>query len=272
MWLRLVEKILRRLVGQHFCIIPRHKEGVLRGREFADVDFRDHEVVDKKHKLIVEKGKYKFIPRPSWLQAHPPDTSTQAIVDNSMESFDHFWKTDQLVADYLVEARQDFYREVLAESGPYLHGCVVDIGCGPGFVLKALASSGTAKHLYGLDFSLSSIKRCREEIPLGRFMIGDIYHIACEDAVFDAVLCMETLEHLEQPAEALRELFRICRRGGHVIITIPNGALDEYVGHLNFWTEAEFSTLLPGKLTAFQYCQEGRTMLFVVNKSMAEDG
>ena len=122
MWLRLVEKMLRRLVGQHFCIIPRHKEGVLRGREFADVDFRDHEVVDKKHKLIVEKGKYKFIPRPSWLQAHPPDTSTQAIVDNSMESFDHFWKTDQLVADYLVEARQDFYREVLAESGPYLHG------------------------------------------------------------------------------------------------------------------------------------------------------
>ena len=272
MWLRLVEKILCRLVGKHFCIIPRQKEGVLRGGTFVVVDFRDHEVVDKKHSLIVEKGKYKFIPRPSWIRTHPVDPSVQAIVDNSVESFDHFWKTDQLVGEYLVEARQDFYREVLEECGPYLHGRIADIGCGPGFVLKALSSSGMAKGLYGLDFSSSSIKRCREEVPAGQFMLGDIYHVACKDAVFDAVLCMETLEHLEQPAEALGELFRICRTGGHVVITIPNGALDEYVGHLNFWTEGEFRALLPERLTAFRYCQHGRTMLFVVEKALAPDG
>jgi len=268
MWLRLVEKILRRLVGKYLCIIPRQKEGVLRGGSFAEVDFLDHEVVDKKHSLIVPKGKYKFIPRQSWIRTHAMDSSVQAIVDNSMESFDHFWKTDQLVDEYLVQARQNFYEEVLVECGPYLHGRVADIGCGPGFVLKALASSGTAKELYGLDFSLSSIVRCRQEVPAAKFVVGDIYHIACEDGVFDAVLCMETLEHLEQPGEAVSELFRICRTGGHVVITIPNGALDEYVGHLNFWTETGFRTLLPETLTAFRYCQGDRAMLFIIEKSM----
>ena len=53
------------------------------------------------------------------------DSSVQAIVDNSMESFDHFWKTDQLVDEYLVQARQNFYEEVLVECGPYLHGISV---------------------------------------------------------------------------------------------------------------------------------------------------
>ena len=55
-------------------------------------------------------------------------------------------------------------------------------------------------------------------------------------------------------------------------MTIPNGAVDEYVGHLNFWTEDEFRTLLPENVTAFRYCQGGRTMLFVLEKAMSQDG
>ena len=229
MWLRLVEKTLRRLVGQHFCIIPRHKEGVLRDSVFAEVDFRDHEVVDKKHKLIVEKGKYKFVPRPSWIQTHPPDSSVQAIVDNSMDRLITFGKPTSWWRTIWSRPGRISTGRCLQRADPISMVCCGH-WLGPGFVLKALASSGTAKELYGLDFSLSSIKRCREEVQAGRFMIGDIYHIACEDSAFDAVLCMETLEHLERPAEALCELFRICRTGGHVIMTIPNGALDEMSG------------------------------------------
>ena len=161
---------------------------------------------------------------------------------------------------------------MLAESGPYLHGCVVDIGCGPGFVLKALKSLGTAKHLYGLDFSLSSIKRCREEIPLGRFMIGDIYHIACEDAVFDAGLVHGDLGAPRTAGRGLAGTLQDMSEGRACHYHDPQRGARRICRALEFLDEAEFSSLLPGKLTAFQYCQEGRTMLFVVNKSMAEDG
>lgn len=271
MWLLLVEKALRRLVGEHFSIVPKRKEGVIRYGEFTEVDFSDHEVVDKKKALIVDKGKYKFIPRESWKQTHDPDTSVQAIVDNSQSSFDEFWSDEGLVSEYLVEGRQAFYREVLKSCETYLYGRVVDIGCGPGYVVKALSSSGVVEKLYGVDFSSASIKRCRKEIPGGQFFMGDIYHIACADGIFDAVVCMETLEHLESPTEALRELFRVCRKGGHIIITIPNGALDEYVGHLNFWTEQEFRSLLSNeKSVTFRYCQGQRAMLFVVENTVVE--
>lgn len=267
MWLRLIEKVLRRLLGKHLFILPKDYTGVLRDKTFAPVDFSDHQVVDKKRHLIVEKGKYKFVPRPAWITTHGIDTSVQVIVDNALESFDEYWANEGLVSEYLVAARKDFYYEVLSACEPYLCGNTVDVGCGPGFVSQILSSSQNIKTVYGIDFSLTSIKRCRQDVPAGHFFVGDIYRMSCQDGAFDSVMCMETLEHLEQPARALAELFRVCKVGGHVVITIPNGAIDEYVGHINFWTEQEFRALLSGeRITKFQYCAEGRAMLFIAKK------
>ena len=271
MWLKLFEKILRRLVGRQFFVIPKHKEGFLQRGEFLEVDLADQALVDKKKFLIVHKGKYKFTPRERWKQTHVLDSSVQALIDNSQESFNALWGDDARVDGYLEVGRQDFFREVLQACQPYLYGRVADIGCGSGYVVKALASSPAVREVYGVDFSTTSISRCRADVSDGHFFIGDIYRLACMDGVFEAVVCMETLEHLDQPDDAIRELFRVCKNGGYVIITIPNGALDEYVGHINFWTQEEFLALLPtDKAVTFQYCQGGRTMLFIVENAIAE--
>lgn len=271
MLLMLIERLLRRAVGRHFFIIPKHQEGFLHGGVFTEADLGDHAVVDRKKFLVVSKGKYKFIPRASWKQAHGPDSSMQAVVDNTQKSFDEFWSDDALTSGYLEVGRQAFFREVLSACQPYLHGRVADIGCGSGYVVRALMSSQTITGIYGVDFSAASTKRCRAEVPNGHFVTGDIYRLAYADGVFESVICMETLEHLEQPDHAIRELFRVCKKGGHIIITIPNGALDDYVGHVNFWTQQEFQALLPAdKPLTFQYCQSGRTMLFVVENRRVE--
>jgi SAM-dependent methyltransferase len=52
-------------------------------------------------------------------------------------------------------------------------------------------------------------------------IVSDITEIPAPDGSFDAVLCTEVLEHLPQPIEALRELARLLRRGGHLILTAP---------------------------------------------------
>ena len=265
MWLRLIEKVLRRLLRKYFLVLPRDSHGILHDGVLTSVDLADHQIVDKTRYLIVEKGKYAFVPRPYWIRRHTVDTSVQAIIDNSVKAFDDFWTDNRCVAEYLVEARKDFYREVLNNCQMYLHGRVVDVGCGPGFVAQALSSSGLVREIYGFDFSAASIKRCREEVPGGHFFVGDVYRASCRNESFDVVICMETLEHLEEPDMAIRELFRLCRDGGHVIITVPNGASDQYVGHINFWTEEAFRALLPGLgAVKFWYCQEGKTMLFLV--------
>ncbi|MFN2454282.1 MAG: class I SAM-dependent methyltransferase [Pyrinomonadaceae bacterium] len=43
-----------------------------------------------------------------------------------------------------------------------------------------------------------------------------------EDAEFDHVACLEGLEHIENPQQAIREFRRVLRTGGHLVVSIPN--------------------------------------------------
>jgi SAM-dependent methyltransferase len=56
-------------------------------------------------------------------------------------------------------------------------------------------------------------------------IVSDIASIPEPDASFDAVMCIEVLEHVPQPVEALRELVRLLRPGGTLILTAPFCAL-----------------------------------------------
>ncbi len=44
----------------------------------------------------------------------------------------------------------------------------------------------------------------------------------CEDELFDVIVAAEVIEHLENPRFMMRELFRLLRRGGKVLVTTPN--------------------------------------------------
>jgi SAM-dependent methyltransferase len=52
-------------------------------------------------------------------------------------------------------------------------------------------------------------------------LVGDITDIPAPDASFDAVLCTEVLEHVTDPVPALRELHRLLKPGGTLIVTAP---------------------------------------------------
>ena len=50
---------------------------------------------------------------------------------------------------------------------------------------------------------------------------GDINSLPIPDESFDFVLCTEVLEHVPEPIQAIKELVRICKKGGNIIITTP---------------------------------------------------
>ncbi len=52
-------------------------------------------------------------------------------------------------------------------------------------------------------------------------IVSDITKIPEPDASFDAVMCIEVLEHIPYPVDALRELARLLRPGGYLIVTAP---------------------------------------------------
>lgn len=71
-------------------------------------------------------------------------------------------------------------------------------------------------------------------IQMGRWdtsgldLVADIAALPLAEASFDAVLCVEVLEHVPAPVDALRELARLLRPGGTLIVTAPFCALTHF--------------------------------------------
>lgn len=59
-------------------------------------------------------------------------------------------------------------------------------------------------------------------------IVGDILDIPEPDGAFDAVMCIEVLEHVPEPIAALRELTRLLRPGGILIVTAPFSAMTHF--------------------------------------------
>ncbi len=62
----------------------------------------------------------------------------------------------------------------------------------------------------------------------GLDFVCDITAVPQPDASFDAVLCTEVLEHVPDPVAALRELSRLVRVGGHLVLTAPFCSLTHF--------------------------------------------
>ena len=127
--------------------------------------------------------------------------------------------------DVLARARQSLgasddaiYRtvaRVLSTRGGA--GVLADIGCGRGGLLAHL--KGGHRHYIGVD----AVRY--DELPAGvdfRACDLDAAALPLDDAAVDTAVAIETIEHLENPRAFCRELVRITRPGGLVVITTPN--------------------------------------------------
>ena len=71
----------------------------------------------------------------------------------------------------------------------------------------------------------------------------DITSVPVADGSFDAILCAEVLEHVREPIKAIREMARILKRGGRLILTAPLGSgvhqepYHYYGGYTRYWYE-----------------------------------
>jgi ubiquinone/menaquinone biosynthesis C-methylase UbiE len=59
-------------------------------------------------------------------------------------------------------------------------------------------------------------------------IVSDITSIPEPDGAFDAVMCIEVLEHVPNPLDALRELSRLLRSGGYLVVTAPFNSLTHF--------------------------------------------
>ena len=99
-------------------------------------------------------------------------------------------------------------------------GSVLEIGCGTGIILKTLSENGFGERYHALDVSESALEYVKGQSirNLVEAKPGDAMNIPYGDKSFDLAFLSHILEHLENPAGALREAERVARR---VVIEVP---------------------------------------------------
>jgi 2-polyprenyl-3-methyl-5-hydroxy-6-metoxy-1,4-benzoquinol methylase len=118
--------------------------------------------------------------------------------------------------------RLDFIKKNLAESIP-ANGSVLDVGCGNGIISLNLGKEGYTVH--GIDMSSKSIENAKQKNPFTNvtFSVMDAETMRASGKRYDAIVCSEVLEHLNQPGNLVRELFHILQDNGILLVTVPNG-------------------------------------------------
>lgn len=97
----------------------------------------------------------------------------------------------------------------------------LDAGCGTGTLARFLAKRKRCRVL-GVDASGEMIARCAAAPDTEFRVVRDICETALPDSEFDGVVCSSVLEYLAEPEKALHEFYRVLRRGGVLLVSVPN--------------------------------------------------
>jgi SAM-dependent methyltransferase len=108
----------------------------------------------------------------------------------------------------------------------------LDLGCGTGAMLVRISAIAQA---FGTDVSEVSLQYCRSR-GQRRLTFADGTHLPFADDVFEGVISLDVIEHIEDDASVFAELYRVCTKQAVVIITVPAlqwlwSSRDERLGH-----------------------------------------
>jgi SAM-dependent methyltransferase len=112
-------------------------------------------------------------------------------------------------------------RRVLERAIERLHlpagARILDAGCGSGRNMVDLARHGAVT---GVELSETSVRLARER-NAGEVVEGSVMDTPFDDDTFDLTVSLDVIEHLEDDVGALRELRRVTKPGGALLVTVP---------------------------------------------------
>jgi SAM-dependent methyltransferase len=138
----------------------------------------------------------------------------------------------------IIRSLVERIRTTLHNSNP----SILDVGCGTGANLKMLTGYGRAE---GVDISPQAVEFCRER-GLDSVKLGAVEQLPYESDSFDLVTTLDVIEHLDDDVAGLREMRRVLRRDGRILVFVPAfmflwGVQDDVSNHRRRYT-------LPGLL------------------------
>ena len=117
-------------------------------------------------------------------------------------------------------ARRQYIASILKSISPNSLQSVLEVGCGPGPMIGFLRKYG--KTVIGIEYSKYALRLCHNH-GNDKLVRGTIEKLPFPDESFDLVTAFEVLYHrnVRDDMEAIKELYRICKKGGNVLIVDP---------------------------------------------------
>lgn len=150
----------------------------------------------------------------------------------------HWWYTGRrkILADFV----EDICRRV-TDRRPH----ILDVGCGTGANLLMLSKYGDAE---GVDVSEDALAFCHER-GLEKVKLGAAEELPYDDGTFDLVTALDVVEHLDDDLAGLREMRRVLRPGGRVLLFVPTfmflwGLQDDVSNHRRRYRLSELRRVL----------------------------
>lgn len=153
----------------------------------------------------------------------------------------------------------------LAKFASYLQGDILEIGCGIGNFTKSLLKFG---NVWAIDINEENLNQTKAVVRnKAKVGFGDIeqnqYFFTKKS--FDCIVCINVLEHIREDVRALRNMYKLLKKGGVLIILVPAhpflfGSIDESIGHFRRYEKNDLLNLLKTSGFVFDYT---RTLNFL---------
>jgi ubiquinone/menaquinone biosynthesis C-methylase UbiE len=155
---------------------------------------------------------------------------------NTPRYWDGVWRNDTENRNY-----RELFQQICNRIPP--QSKVLDVGCGSGILARQLRDTCGAI-VTALDFSAHACSLLASDGF--ETIVSTLPAIPFPDESFDFAVCTEVLEHLDDPEKTIIQMFRIVRRGGSVICSVPDNLLHPHqeLEHQRAFTVTRFKLLL----------------------------
>ncbi len=191
-----------------------------------------------------------------------------AIELNEVDTVNKAWSDQKISKKFLSKSVLERYNTILSILKDHkleLDGkSIIDVGCGNGMLLKFISEHYHIAFQTGMEYAEAALREASKVNPLADYVIHDINDSYTER--YDFVFCTEVLEHILYPARAFKNLLEMVQAGGILFITVPNGRIDTFAGHINFWSPESWDIFVAENSGSLKYStgKAGEVMLYAI--------
>ena len=134
-----------------------------------------------------------------------------------------FYNNDQLYFDIISKNDYAYFSEFILFINSYvsdLNSRILDLGCGTGLLTNLLCQCGYSA--VGVDGSERFIGQAKKNYKEQNFFCENANKMSFDSNLFDVVVSYNSVEHFDNVEAALREMIRVVKPGGKIIINSPN--------------------------------------------------